>query len=76
MSQCKKKNKLGDMDLKTRKITSTEEPSLSNVADNKVTWSNEEEPTLTEIKNILVGLQTSVSKILIEIRTLKWNCRN
>ena len=77
MSDKAKKNKRGDrgsLDEETidprRRLT--EEPTLNNMADNtEATWSNEEEPTLTEIKNLLVGMQTSVSKILVENQNLK-----
>ena len=77
MSNKTKQNKRGDRGSLDEEITDpkrqlTEESALSNMAANtEATWSNEEEPTLTEIKNILVGLQTSISKILIENQSLK-----
>ena len=37
----------------------------------EATWFNKEEPTLTEIKNLLVGLQTLISKVLVENQNLK-----
>ena len=77
MSDNTKKNKCGDQGSLEGEITDpkgqlNEESALSNIAANtESTWSNEEEPPLTEIKNILVGLQTSISKILIENQSLK-----
>ena len=77
MSDKTKKNKRGDRGSLDEEITDPklqliEESALSNMAANsEATWSNEEEPTLTEIKNIMVGLQTSISKILIENQSLK-----
>lgn len=76
MSEKAKKNKRGDrgslddenIDPKRQQ---TEEAVNDMAANTEATWSSDKEPTLTEIKDILVGLQKSVSKILIENQSLK-----
>ncbi|XP_078368812.1 uncharacterized protein LOC144652611 [Oculina patagonica] len=76
MSDKAKKNKRGDRgSLDDENIEpkrqQTEEALNDMAANTEATWASDKEPTLTEIKDILVGLQKSVSKILIENQSLK-----